>query len=931
MSRHPRLRTLLLAVVASAVLPMALLALTRAWLDLRDAEARELQTLAGYARLAADQHARSIDGTRQLLTTLAQGPALRDPALQALCADYLARIAAQLPGYSAFVLANPDGRLRCASTWNTGQFVGDRAYFAPALAGQPFVYGGMVVGRQTGRTVLSFAVPVHGADGAVNGVLVTGVDIGKLRSEKTNAVVPGWLKLRLVDADATLIATLTGPDNAPAGEPLPAQALRDAIARGEPATLADGVDGARGWHATQPLAAGQARLWVVASAPPQQLREPVMRRMAWQAGGLALVLVAAGAMAWTVGTRWVSEPAERLRQRIRQRMSGDAVPDDAPAPRRSREIDDIDAAFRALDGTLAQRERRLQAQLHRLHLLHRITHAAGARLDAASIEAVVVDHVEQHLPADACAFATVDKDAGTLVLGTCGPLAAAALPAAGLARGTALAVGHNGLSHCLQGELVCDNDLGRRDAPLARQLVAAGFGSLALAPLPGADEGVAGVLLATRRGTPLQSADCEFLAQLARHVALATHHAALYARLQHSYDELRGTQQRMLEQERLRAIGQMASGIAHDINNALAPALLHADALLEHDGTLGESVHARLDAIRHGIEAVATTVARLRELYRPGAGDTFAPLDANALLRQVAELTRARWHDQAQRDGVDIELRLELADALPPLPAVRTELRDALVNLVFNAVDAMPGGGTLTLASARAELPDGRAAVGLSVLDSGAGMDEATRARCLEPFFSTKGERGSGLGLPMVALAAERHGGRLDIASTPGHGSRFTLRLPLQQPAPAPAPFPTALPESARPAPLRLLVVDDDAAVREAIATQLRVDGHEVVEAASGRQALALLRAALGRGRPPHAVLSDMGMPDLDGRALALAVKALAPSLPVLMITGWGRGLADDALPAGVDMLLAKPLRLQELRAALLRASPPPPAPPPPE
>jgi CheY-like chemotaxis protein len=183
----------------------------------------------------------------------------------------------------------------------------------------------------------------------------------------------------------------------------------------------------------------------------------------------------------------------------------------------------------------------------------------------------------------------------------------------------------------------------------------------------------------------------------------------------------------------------------------------------------------------------------------------------------------------------------------------------------------------------------------------------------------------------MVALAAERHAGRLDIVSAPGQGSRFTLRLPLQQPAPAPAPFPTALPESARPAPLRLLVVDDDAAVREAIATQLRLDGHEVVEAASGRQALALLRAALGRGRPPHAVLSDMGMPDLDGRELARAVKALAPSLPVLMITGWGRGLADDALPAGVDMLLAKPLRLHELRAALLRASPPPPAPPPPE
>lgn len=912
--RRLRLRSLLLAVVAAAVVPMAVLVLVRARAELHDAERSQLQVLAGYARLAADEQARLIDATRHVMLTLAQGPAVRDPTLHALCTDYLARISAQLPGYSALALADPDGRVRCASTGRSGQSLGDRPYFGPALRGDAFVYGGLVQGRQSGRQALAFAVPVRDAAGSVNGVLAAGLELGGLQRPEARAGLPGWLHLRLVDAQGRLLGTLAGPPDASPGEALPRHALHEALAVGQPSALADADGGTRWWHALQPLAAGQDRLWVVASVPQQQLQAPMLQRLAWQLGGFAAVLLLAGVLAWLVGTRWVTAPAERLRRRIQQRMSGLPAP---PEPQHSLELAEIDAAVTAFDLKLEERERRLQGQLRRLQLLHRITHAAGARLDTASIEAVVVEYVERHLPADACAFATREPDTGVLVLGTCGPRATALLPAAGLGRGAHLLVGENGIACCLQGETVCENELGRRDAPLARQLAAAGFRCLSLAPLPGVDDSVAGVLLAARRESPLESGDCEFLAQLAQHVALATRQATLHARLRQSYDELRGTQQRLLEQERLRAVGQMAAGIAHDINNSLAPALLHADALAEHDSALAERERGQLDAIRRGIEGVAATVSRLRDLYRPAGADSFVALDANELLQQVAEVTRTRWRDQAQRDGIHIELRLQPAAALPLLQAVRAELRDALVNLVFNAVDAMPGGGVLTLASADAELPDGRAALRLSVHDSGTGMDEATRARCLDPFFSSKGERGTGLGLPMVALTAERHGGRLEIASAPGQGACFALLLPLRQPAPAPAPQPDLTLGAPPVGPLRLLVVDDEVAVREALASMLRIDGHEVIEASHGRQALALLGEAIAMDRPPHAVLSDLGMPDLDGRQLALAVKALRRSLPVLMITGWGRGLGETALPPGVDLLLTKPVRWVELRAAL--------------
>ena len=185
-------------------------------------------------------------------------------------------------------------------------------------------------------------------------------------------------------------------------------------------------------------------------------------------------------------------------------------------------------------------------------------------------------------------------------------------------------------------------------------------------------------------------------------MALAAHQAQLYDALQQAYDDLRQTQQAVMQQERLRALGQMASGIAHDINNAISPVALYTESLLENEPNLSARARDYLETIQHAIEDVAATVARMREFYRQREPQlTLTPVQLNRLIQQVLDLSRARWSDMPQQRGLMIELETELAPDLPAIMGVESEIREALINLVFNAVDAMPDGGTLTLADAK--------------------------------------------------------------------------------------------------------------------------------------------------------------------------------------------------------------------------------------
>jgi PAS domain S-box-containing protein len=568
--------------------------------------------------------------------------------------------------------------------------------------------------------------------------------------------------------------------------------------------------------------------------------------------------------------------------------------------------------YRDITGRLAH-ERRLGEQLQRLALLSRITRAIGERQDLRSIFQVVVRSLEDELPVDFCSICLYDAAQNQLSV-SCVSLSSEPLAQRiGLVQETVVPIDENGLGRCITGHLVYEADIAASGFEFPRKLAGAGMRSLVIAPLL-VESQVFGVLVCARHAADaFSSGECEFLRQVSEHTALASHQAQLYGALQRAYDDLRQTQQQVMQQERLRALGQMASGIAHDINNAISPMSLYAESLLERETSLSEAGRRQLETIQRAVDDVAQTVARMGEFYRlrePRA--SLVPVDLNLLTEHVVDLTRARWSDMAQQRGAVIKLQLELDPELSPIAAVESQIRDALVNLVFNAVDAMPNGGPLTIRT-RGD-GRGRHRIVIEVSDSGVGMDEETRRRCLEPFFTTKGERGTGLGLAMVYGVAERHGAHLDIESQPGSGT--TVRLSFAAMAEQRAMASQA--PAVNVGPQRILIVDDDPLLLRSLRDALEADGHEVVSASGGQAGINAFVEAHAEGRPFPVVITDLGMPHVDGRKVASTIKSSVPATLVLMLTGWGRRLvAEGDIPPGVDEILSKPPKLIDLRNAL--------------
>jgi signal transduction histidine kinase/HAMP domain-containing protein/ActR/RegA family two-component response regulator len=663
------------------------------------------------------------------------------------------------------------------------------------------------------------------------------------------------------------------------------------------------------------------------------------RQASYVAGGfgLLLALTVLGALAMTI--RSVANPLQRLQHGAERVGAGqldyrvnmtalDEVGDlarafDAMTERlRSTTVsrDELVHANAALHEEMAVRhgvELKVQAQVSRLSLLHQMTRSIGERQDLRSILQVLVRNLEDQLPVDfACVFLLQDG----VLEASCVGLGNALLPGdAALKEGAQVSIDNNGLSRCVKGQLVYEPDISGTDFPFPRRLARGGLDSLVLAPLQ-AESVVFGVLAVARKAAnAFTSGECEFLRQLSEHAALAARQAQLYGALQQAYHTLHATQQSVTREERLRALGQMASGIAHDINNAISPVALYTEALLETETGISAAGRSNLQVIARAIDDVAATVARMRELYRRREPQVeLGAVSLNVLAQQVADFTRARWSDMPQQRGVVIAMNLELAPGLPTVMGAESEIREALTNLVFNAVDAMPEGGALTLRTRST----GEHAI-VEVVDSGVGMDESTRRHCLDPFFTTKGERGSGLGLATVNSMAERHSAVVQVDSQLGRGTTVSLAFPLPQAHPAMPPLEAPASAVAVAEPMRLLVIDDDPAVLASMRTILQRDGHTVVAADGGAAGIEQFRAAQASSTPFDAVFSDLGMPHVDGRKVAASIKELSPATPVILVTGWGQRLIPegdvDAKPASVDEVLSKPPRVRELREVLLK------------
>jgi signal transduction histidine kinase/DNA-binding response OmpR family regulator len=375
--------------------------------------------------------------------------------------------------------------------------------------------------------------------------------------------------------------------------------------------------------------------------------------------------------------------------------------------------------------------------------------------------------------------------------------------------------------------------------------------------------------------------------------------------------ELRQTQQQIVQQERLRALGKMTGGIAHNFNNALMPILSYTELLLANPAHLDDRalVSRYLAAMSASARDAATVVHRLQEFCGvPEQVETFAAVDLNEVVRRAIDLTRPRWKDEAQARSVTIEIETDLTAVRRAIGDERG-LREVLINLILNAVDATPESGRITLRT-RPE----REYVALEVSDTGVGMSEEVRQRCLEPFFTTKAEEGAGMGLSMIHGIVSRHRGTIDIQSQEGEGTTFIIRLPAALGEPTAAPGESAV-EVARI--LRVLVVDDEPMVRDVVAECLAADGHTPVTAEDGRKALGVFQEDRF-----DLVIVDRAMPEMSGDELAARIRRVAPNEPIIMLTGFGDVMAAAGEhPEDVDAVVAKPVTMKALRQAVARAT----------
>jgi len=369
--------------------------------------------------------------------------------------------------------------------------------------------------------------------------------------------------------------------------------------------------------------------------------------------------------------------------------------------------------------------------------------------------------------------------------------------------------------------------------------------------------------------------------------------------------ERRQADERQVEAEKLRALGQMASGVAHDVNNLLAGVLGRAELArleIERGHVDPERVVESLRLIEQAAEDGAHTVRRIQEFARVRRDTNVTVVDLAQIVLDTVNLTRPQWRDASHAVGrtIDVHPELEAGLLVAGEPA---ELREVFINLLLNAVDAMPRGGRIAITGRRVDQ-----IVRVEVADNGVGMTAEVRRRVFEPFFTTKAEAGMGLGLAVSYGIVQRRGGHIDVESTSGRGTRFVLQFPLAEAQPAAAPALRALPTTRR----CILVVDDEPALASVLRRMLESEGHDVTPCTGGSEAL--------RAFEPDRhdlVMTDLGMADLNGLELAAAIHGRSPRTPVVLVTGWGNELDPDNPPRGIARVLPKPYRLATVLEAL--------------
>ncbi len=426
-----------------------------------------------------------------------------------------------------------------------------------------------------------------------------------------------------------------------------------------------------------------------------------------------------------------------------------------------------------------------------------------------------------------------------------------------------------------------------------------------------ARERVIGVITLVRIGPDRRffvDEDLEVATLFAAQGSAAIANARMYEQIKLAYDELRATQNQLVQSAKLNALGEMAGGVAHDFNNILAAILGRTQLLLR--SVQDAEVNRQLLVIEQAALDGASTVRRVQEFTRLRQDEHFETLDVNQVLHDVIEFTRPAWMTNAKKRGVSVEIR-QFLEAAQPVAGNASELREVFTNLVLNAVDAMPWGGLILVTS-----QDLAGGVVVRVRDTGVGMDAETQARAFDPFFTTKPVKGTGLGLSVAYGIVTRHHGTIVVDSQPGLGTEFVLTFPTGQRVELPPARTVSISDGRFPT-LHILVVDDEEPVLDVMADMLRHRGQIVRVAVGGEAGLTEFQ----RFRP-QVVFSDLGMPEINGWDVVRRVKSQAPETPVVLVTGWGSQLEGGSAQArGVDLVMAKPFTMEDVDRALRRVA----------
>lgn len=362
--------------------------------------------------------------------------------------------------------------------------------------------------------------------------------------------------------------------------------------------------------------------------------------------------------------------------------------------------------------------------------------------------------------------------------------------------------------------------------------------------------------------------------------------------------EKRKMEEQLLQAEKLRAVGEMASGVAHDFNNALAIILGNTQLLLY--GVKDEETREALKTIEKVAKDSAHTVSRLQEFTKSKTTQKLFKMDINAILKDAMEITKPKWKDGAQGMGIHIKMVPHFGK-VPHAAGNVSELREVIINMIFNAVEAMPKGGRIEIRTFRK-----KEKVYIEISDTGMGMTDEVRQKVFEPFFTTKPYSNTGLGLSMAYGIIQRFGGKIEVQSEQEKGTVFTISLPIGKEGKEETDhFPIL--KKGREA--RVLVIDDEENVRNVLMRSLSQVNHQVMTAPNGEEGLKLFRE-----KKFDIVLTDLGMPNMSGWEVCKAIKEMSPNTPVGMITGWGMEIdSSKKMESRIDFVISKPFDLNQI------------------